>query len=102
MKTFKELPIGQEFRLARSPKEVWRKTAPTRTETAYYNATSLRRTSFMGHSAKVLLPPYEIPAKKPNLYDKFAAQVRAAGWASAAEYYHAVVDGKVRLPKKGE
>ena len=108
MTTFKDLPIGQKFRLINWPGTEWVKTRLTVTETTRYNAIGDDgRTRTIGHGAKVMIPPYAPTAKtsaqkQKERYASLLARVQAAGWKSPAEFETAIINGIVDVPMKGE
>jgi hypothetical protein len=108
MTTFKEIPIGQRFRLARLTRGLeWVKIEPVRREngSVLYNASSPdgERYNHIGHSAKVILPPYgdtTQASRQKQRYARLKAAVLAAGWSSIAELETAMLTGAVDVPQK--
>jgi hypothetical protein len=101
---FSELKPGQVFKLARWPKREWVKIEPVRSENGKFIRFNVRATdgqmSNMGHSASVLLPPYE-PIKNPQSrrYERIKAALTAAGWKSQSAMLTAMADGTVDVPE---
>lgn len=108
--TFKELPIGARFRQANHRSAVeWVKVEPVRTTAsrAGYNAQTVdgSRSAKVGHSTKVLVPPYGDTTgakRQQQRYAQLKALVLAAGWQSRAELDTAFLNGAVAIPKKQE
>jgi len=105
--TFKELSVGQRFRLARGGSQrEWVKVEPVTTSPDHprYNATAdSGQTENFGHSAKVLTPPYGDTTqadRQQRRYQRLKTAVQAAGWSSVAELESAMLNGWVAVPQR--
>lgn len=113
-KLFKELAVGQTFRLARRPDMELVKIAPIGTEGGSgtrYNARYLSgfpgavagqpgRYTHIGHGSKCEIPPYEQGPKPPTRWAQLTPLVQAAGWRNIDEMHSAMLAGVVEVPKK--
>lgn len=108
--TFKELSIGQRFRqVNHRPDREWIKIEPVAAtaHSSRYNAQSVdgQRTEQVGHSAKVVVPPYGDTTgakRQKQRYDQLKALVLASGWKSLAELETAYLNKTVAVPGKPE
>jgi hypothetical protein len=110
MTTFKEIEIGQRFRLARKQTLERVKIEPIRYESGsvrhnaeFVDGSTSRRYDHIGHAAKVVLPPYGDTTqanRQQKRYYRLKAAVVAAGWQSIAELETAMLDGVVDVPAK--
>jgi hypothetical protein len=107
--TFKELTPGQRFRLVSFPKNEWIKTYPVSSDPAKqrsrYNAhtVDLTRRDQIGHSAKVIVPPYGDTTgakRQKQRYAAYKARCLSAGWDSIAQMETAIINGLVEAPAK--
>ena len=106
-KLFRELEIGQRFRMRNFPKTEWIKIEPVRFTAgqARYNAIAAdgQRTSQIGHGAKCSLPPYDPPdAKPPSVWQQLTPRVRAKGWRNVGDLLAGLLAGTVAIPRKPE
>ncbi len=108
--TFKELPIGARFRQANHrPHTEWVKVEPVKAtaDRAGYNAQTVdgSRSAKVGHSTKVLVPPYgdTTGAKRQSKrYQDLKRRILAAGWTSQAALLTAFEKGVVAVPLNPE
>lgn len=105
-KLFKELDVGQRFRLATHQRRELVKIEPIHREgskgvryNAKYNPPD-KGYANIGHGAKCLLPPYEPLVKRPTTWQQLTPMVRAAGWRNVGELLAALLAGTVTIPKK--
>lgn len=107
--TFKELSIGQRFRLVSFPKNEWVKVDQVPidkvAQRSRYNALTVDglRYDQIGHSAKVALPPYGDTTgakRQKQRYAAYKAAVVLKGWKSIAEMETAIINGLVEPPAK--
>lgn len=104
---FKQLEIGQRFRLARAPRRDLIKIEPIRrpnSNSIMYNCqfVDTGRNTNIGHNAKCLLPPYEPTTKRPTTWQQLTPAVQAAGWRNVGELLAALLAGTVEIPHKPE
>lgn len=107
--TFKELEVGQRFRIARrGGRDVeWVKIEPVRFPAGHilHNAVRVggdQRMNF-GHSTKVFIPPYGDTTqanRQQKRYHRLKTVVQSAGWGSVAELETAYLTGAVAVPQK--
>jgi len=105
--TFKDLPVGAAFRVARDTRRQveWTKIEPIYFDAGHvqYNATSARGRHKFGHSTKVLVSPYDVQSgadKQKRRYQQLKERVMAAGWQSIAEMETAMIHDVVAVPRK--
>lgn len=105
-KLFKELDIGQRFRLATHQRRELVKIKPIHREgsnSVRYNAKYVPPDAgytHIGHGAKCLLPPYELGPKPPTKWAQLTPLVQAAGWRNIDELHSAMLAGAVAVPRK--
>ena len=106
IKLFKELPVGQTFRLARRPDVELVKIKPIHREGSKGVRYNAKRTlpdggyTHIAHGSKCLLPPYEIGPKPPTKWAQLTPLVQAAGWKNIDELHSAMLAGAVVVPRK--
>jgi hypothetical protein len=105
---FKEIPIGQRFKLARLTRSFeWVKIEPIRHESGSVRwncvAADGSRHHNVGAGSAVILPPYGDTTqsdRQKQRYARLKAAVVAAGWSSIAELETAMLTGAVDVPQK--
>lgn len=109
--TFKDLSAGQRFRLVSFPKNEWIKVEQVppdmENQRSRYNAHTVdgQRRDQIGHSAKVIVPPYGDTTgakRQKQRYAAYKTRCLAAGWDSIAQMETAIINGIVEPPSKPE
>lgn len=110
-KLFKELPIGQTFRLARRPNIELIKIRNIGMEGSRgvrYNAEYVLpagapgKFTYVNGLSKCLIPPYDLGPKPATKWAQLTPLVQAAGWRNIDEMHSAMLAGVVEVPRKGE